>query len=85
MDIKNFLFSLEKPCKYVHSILYIFNIYGDLHSLMFIHVIIYETHSFSKYLRPFWVPGTRDIKQNKTSPHTKGTLSHGEVKHKNNR
>ena len=47
MDIKLFLFSLEKPCKYVENIFYIFNSYGNLQSLMFIHVIIYKTHAFS--------------------------------------
>lgn len=56
---------------------YVLNIYGDLHSLMFSHIIIYKTHLFSKYLRPFW-----DIKENKATP-TEGTLSHGEVKHRN--
>ena len=47
MDIKHFLFTLEKPCKYVQNIFNIFNIYGNLQSLMFIHVIIYKTRAFS--------------------------------------
>lgn len=67
MDVQNFLFSLAKPCKYVHNILYVFHIYDDLHSVMFIHVLIYKTYSFSKYLRPFWVPGTWD-EENKMGP-----------------
>lgn len=37
---KNFLFSVEKPCKYVHKILYMFNISDDLYSLF--HVLIYK-------------------------------------------
>lgn len=85
MDIKNFLFSFEKLCKYVYSIFYIFNIYGDLYSFMFIYVIIYEIYLFSKYLRFFWVLGIRDIKQNKISLYIKGILFYGEVKYKNNR
>lgn len=51
MDIKHFLFNLEKPYKYVHNKLCMLHIYGDLYSLMFMHATIYKTHLFSKYLR----------------------------------
>lgn len=67
MGIKNF-FSPKKPCKYVHNIL-ISSIFVVICSLMFIHVITYKTHLFSKYLKPLWVPRTVNIKGNKTSPH----------------
>lgn len=39
------------------------NINGDLHSLMFMHVTIYKTHLFIKYLRLFCMPHTVGIKQ----------------------
>lgn len=68
-DIKHFFkFSLEKPYKYVHDILCMLNIYGDLHSLMFMHVTIYKTHLFSKYLRLFCMPRTVGIKQEEDKP-----------------
>lgn len=62
-DIKHFLFNLEKPYKYVHNILCMLHIYGDLYSVMFMHATIYKTHLFSKYLRQVCMPCTAGIKQ----------------------
>lgn len=80
MGIKHFLFNLEKPYKYVHNILCVLNIYGDLHSLMFMQVTIYKAHLFSKYLWLFCVPCTVGIKQEKDEPTPRRKFSQGEVR-----